>query len=284
MYTDPVLGYIHGPMRRVDGWFTRLDAEITATIARHQADLKLTGSVGEIGVHHGRMFVVLALAMKEGERAFAIDIFGDQHLNQDRSGHGDETVFRGNLVRHGIDVESRVAIIRGSSLNVDWTDVEAQVGARARLFSIDGGHTRPPSSRTTWRSPTPGWTRRASLSPTTTSTRASPACPKARRVSCCAIRMRSARSPSATAACSCAARNGSSDIGRPWTPAAREAPGGDRADVGQRRLGLSDAAPADRPGARAPGHASCPRPPARRAAQALYTPAADGLTAAAASA
>ncbi len=140
MAIDPILSYVHGPMRRVDGWFTRLDAELTATIARHQADLEVTGSVGEIGVHHGRMFVALALTMREGERAFAIDVFGDQHLNQDQSGHGDEMVFRENLARNGID-ESRIAVIRGSSLDVNWANIEAEVGAPARLFSIDGGHT-----------------------------------------------------------------------------------------------------------------------------------------------
>ena len=142
MQHDPVLDYIHGPMQRVAGWYTPLDAEITAAIAHHQNASRVTGSVGEIGVHHGRAFVALALALKDDERAFAIDVFDDQSLNQDRSGRGDETVFRDNLARHGID-GSRVAVLRGSSLEIGWSEIQRVVETPVRLFSIDGGHTAP---------------------------------------------------------------------------------------------------------------------------------------------
>jgi hypothetical protein len=132
--------YIHGPMRRIDGWCTRLDAEIAAAVAQYQNASHVAGSVGEIGVHHGRSFVALALAMKDTERAFAIDVFGEQQLNEDHSGCGDAAMFRRNLSRHGID-ENRVAVLQSSSLQISWPDIERAVGAHARLFSIDGGHT-----------------------------------------------------------------------------------------------------------------------------------------------
>jgi hypothetical protein len=132
--------YIRRGMAGVDGWFTRLDATLLATVAASQAGAGIGGSVGEIGVHHGRMFMILALALGPGERAFAVDIFGDQHLNQDRSGRGDEAIFRRNLVRFGIDA-GRVAVMRTSSLDIAWPDIAAEAGAPARLFSVDGGHT-----------------------------------------------------------------------------------------------------------------------------------------------
>jgi hypothetical protein len=56
------------------------------------------GSVGEVGVHHGRLFILLYLLAEPDERAFAIDIFDEQHLNEDHSGQGDRKVFEENLI------------------------------------------------------------------------------------------------------------------------------------------------------------------------------------------
>ena len=132
--------YVRHGLRSIDGWLTPLDAALLAAVAAEQADAGISGSVGEIGVHHGRTFILLALALRPDERGFAIDIFGDQALNQDRSGRGDEAVFRANLARFGIAAE-RVAILRTPSANLTWPDIAARVGSKARLFSVDGGHT-----------------------------------------------------------------------------------------------------------------------------------------------
>lgn len=137
----PVLRYIRHGMAGVDGWFTKLDAMLFAGIAAIQAEAGVSGSVGEIGVHHGRMFMILGLALQPDERAFAIDVFADQHLNTDGSGLGDEGIFRRNLARFGIPAD-RVSVLRRSSLEITWPDIAAEVGgAPARLFSVDGGHT-----------------------------------------------------------------------------------------------------------------------------------------------
>ncbi len=135
-----VRAYVSGGMRRVDGWLTPLDARLTAAAAAFQGEAGLAGSVGEIGVHHGRMFLLLALGMGPGDRAFAIDVFDDQALNLDRSGRGDEAIFRGNLVRHGIDA-GQVSVFRRSSLAIRWPEIMAAVGQPVRLASVDGGHT-----------------------------------------------------------------------------------------------------------------------------------------------
>jgi peptide chain release factor 2 len=55
----------------------------------------------EIGVHHGRLFIPMALARRPGERALAIDVFEDQHLNVDHSGKGDRARFEENVARTG---------------------------------------------------------------------------------------------------------------------------------------------------------------------------------------
>ncbi len=132
--------YLSRGITRVDGWFTPLDAQMVAALALGQIASGVTGAVGEIGVHHGRMFLLMALTLAPGERAFAIDLFADQDNNIDRSGHGDEAIFRANLARHAI-APDRVAIFARSSLEITWPEVAAVVGPRTRLFSVDGGHT-----------------------------------------------------------------------------------------------------------------------------------------------
>lgn len=132
--------YVRSGHRRVDGWLSRLDARLIAEIGRFQKSAGVTGSVGEIGVHHGRLFILLALLRKPGEPAFAVDLFDDQEANIDGSGCGDETAFRANLDRFGVDAAT-VRIIKGNSLDLDWPAIAAPAGPAARLFSVDGGHT-----------------------------------------------------------------------------------------------------------------------------------------------
>jgi len=127
-------------MRRVDGWLTPLDAWMTATVSAFHGAEGLTGSVGEIGIHHGRMFLILALGLRPGEKAFAVDVFHDQPLNLDRSGRGDEEVFRANMASHGVDT-SNVTVLRRSSLSLAWPEIERTVEQPIRLASVDGGHT-----------------------------------------------------------------------------------------------------------------------------------------------
>lgn len=137
---ERVAAYIARGMRRVDGWLTPLDAGMTATVSAFQGAEGLTGSVGEIGIHHGRMFLILALGLRPGEKAFAIDVFDDQALNLDRSGRGDEAIFRANMASHGVDTNN-VTVLRRSSLSLAWPEIERMVEQPIRLGSVDGGHT-----------------------------------------------------------------------------------------------------------------------------------------------
>ena len=62
-----------------------------------QTDAGLRGDVCEIGVHRGTSFLVLTDATSGTERAVAVDVFGDQEKNIDRSGQGDRTIFERHL-------------------------------------------------------------------------------------------------------------------------------------------------------------------------------------------
>ena len=122
----------------IPGWLDAYSARFIVELSRIQLDAGHRGGVGEIGVHMGRLFILLKLLTIAGERAVAIDLFQDQHLNIDGSGHGDEAQFRSNLDRWASSRD--VTIIQRSSLEVTAADVVAASG-RCRLFSIDGGHT-----------------------------------------------------------------------------------------------------------------------------------------------
>ena len=130
--------YASSDRKTIAGWLSRIDAEILRSILTAQNTSGLSGSVAEIGVHHGRSFILLCLGLVEGEKAYCVDIFDDQHLNRDGSGRGDRVVLEGNLRRFGIAPE-QVRIDPRSSELVHPADLISQVGA-IRLFSIDGGH------------------------------------------------------------------------------------------------------------------------------------------------
>jgi hypothetical protein len=130
--------YASGKSRTIKGWLSRVDAEILKNILTVQSMRGLGGAVAEIGVHHGRGFVLLCLGLTKGEKAYCIDIFDDQHLNRENSGRGDRAILESNLRRFGIAPE-QVTIDSRSSELVQPSDLISQVGP-VRMFSIDGGH------------------------------------------------------------------------------------------------------------------------------------------------
>jgi hypothetical protein len=125
-------------MDEVEGWLNRSTAFYLAAVEVLQRADGITGDICEIGVHHGKSFLAITLGLPQGERAVAIDVFDDQHLNVDRSGKGDREVFEAHLVAHGAPAE--VEILKCSSLELETVDFFTR-GRRFRLFSIDGGHT-----------------------------------------------------------------------------------------------------------------------------------------------
>lgn len=123
----------------VAGWLEPLSADFISAIARVQIRHHWHGALGEIGVHHGKLFILLQLNAAKDERLFAIDIFDDQALNIDKSGHGDHEIFLRNVAVWGGSTE-RLVVISKSSLQVAPNEILEKVGP-VRLASIDGGHT-----------------------------------------------------------------------------------------------------------------------------------------------
>ena len=122
----------------VKGWLDPYSAEVIAELGRFQAADGVAGSVGEIGVHHGRLFILLRLLRRSGEQSVAIDVFEDEHLNIDLSGRGDRGKFSENVERWSGD--ENLIVIQKSSLDVTPEELLDKAG-EFRLFSVDGGHT-----------------------------------------------------------------------------------------------------------------------------------------------
>jgi hypothetical protein len=131
-------------MGGVHGWLNDFSARLILELSRFQARQGGGGAVAEIGVHHGKLFLVLFLSSQRGEPALAIDVFGLQHLNIDQSGRGDKDVFLRHVDRLAGSREG-LAIIEDSSLNLR-ADVILREHGRIRLMSIDGAHTEEATS------------------------------------------------------------------------------------------------------------------------------------------
>jgi hypothetical protein len=129
--------YIRQRSREVSGWLSRCDGEIFSVLLGTQTERGIDGAVVEIGIHHGKTFIPLALS-NDGRRCYAIDIFGRQDLNRDASGHGDKDIFIANLGRFGVAADG-VCIDERLSTQVTSGDIDSKVG-RARFFHVDGGH------------------------------------------------------------------------------------------------------------------------------------------------
>lgn len=138
MNTDKALDqYIKSGKNKIGGWFARSDAEIFRILLYNQFQNGTQGAIAEIGVHHGKSFIPLALC-NDSRNCYAIDIFGQQGLNIDVSGKGDRERFVANLLAHQVRA-SDIHIDARLSTDVKADDITGKVG-KVRFFHIDGGH------------------------------------------------------------------------------------------------------------------------------------------------
>ena len=134
--SDAIAGYMNFPTHAA-----------FAVIARAQHDAGVVGAVGEIGVHHGRSFILAALLSTPAEPLWALDLFSTlQHLNLDGSGKGDENALAINMARVGLDI-AKATTVAMSSLDLRADYFCASGIPRFRWFSVDGGHTEEATRR-----------------------------------------------------------------------------------------------------------------------------------------
>jgi hypothetical protein len=126
-------------MRKIPGFLTGLDAAIILSLLAWQERSGVRGNLCEIGVHHGRLFLLLALSRQAGETALAIDLFEDDErsagIHAGRAG-----ALAGHARRLGIELKPS-EVLAGSSLELSAEEILERTGGPIRFFSVDGGHT-----------------------------------------------------------------------------------------------------------------------------------------------
>jgi hypothetical protein len=124
----------------VFGWLEDLGLLFIDELERVQRSTDVAGNIAEIGVHHGKLFILLALLRRADETAVAVDVFDDQHLNVDASGRGDRAALDGNLRRWHPDARG-IVVHQADSRTMDGAALQSLAGGPCRLISVDGGHT-----------------------------------------------------------------------------------------------------------------------------------------------
>ena len=94
------------------GWLQRVDAGIIGSMLEFQSRQKIAGGCLEIGVHHGKSFIPLCVALRGDELALCIDTFDEQSKNLDSSGKGGLNSFQANLIKFHLD-PSRTRVFKG---------------------------------------------------------------------------------------------------------------------------------------------------------------------------
>ena len=121
----------------VDGWLSETAARATDYLLQYQTARGLYGDVLEIGVYHGRYFIVLANRTVELERAYAIDIFGSGEPVIAGSAHGDREVFEANVKKYAPQCDLIVMESDSSLLPQEFLD---RLYHQCRFVSVDGSH------------------------------------------------------------------------------------------------------------------------------------------------
>jgi Methyltransferase domain len=144
-YTDasvavsPALrNYLRSKIYSVNGYLKSLDAWLIVALASWQTSNRIAGGLAEIGVHHGKLFFLLALSRQVGERSLAIDLFEDDEMNASTRYGGRNRALLTHAARLNVALES-AEVQKADSLTLTSDDILSRVG-RVRIFSVDGGH------------------------------------------------------------------------------------------------------------------------------------------------
>ena len=139
MQTKSLNAYLAHGHQLVKGWLFPGAPQAIVLLSEEQRRSRLSGGVAEIGVHHGKLFILLYLLSSDNELAVAIDLFSHQQLNVDHSGAGDLERFKKNLIRHADT--GRLVVHEGDSTLLTAERLRELGRGPFRLISIDGGHT-----------------------------------------------------------------------------------------------------------------------------------------------
>jgi len=134
--------FLNNGFEKIEGWVDRGVVGVLKAVNQIQSELAASGGVLEIGVHHGRFFILLNGFLESPNiKSYAIDLFGRQERNIDKSGCGNEDIFKANLALYDRHHGTNVVILSGDSTRLRTFDLHMFSTAPPRMISIDGGHT-----------------------------------------------------------------------------------------------------------------------------------------------
>lgn len=87
--------YLNG-FQKIEGWCSEALFETINALA--SCEINKNGGALEIGVHHGKLFILLNCIIEKNFRSYAVDVFENQNLNIDNSGHGSLHQFNSNQI------------------------------------------------------------------------------------------------------------------------------------------------------------------------------------------
>ena len=130
--------YLRWNIYSINGYLKSLDARLIVALAAWQTSNGITGGLAEIGVHHGKLFFLLALSRQAGEKSLAIDLFEDDEMNASTRFGGRTRAFSTHAARLNVTLDS-TEVRKADSLTLASEDILSRV-EKVRIFSVDGGH------------------------------------------------------------------------------------------------------------------------------------------------
>ena len=107
---DALGAYAMAAVESVAGMLQSGSISVLWSLAELQDAFAVTGDVAEIGVHHGRLFIMLCLALNPGERAHAVDISAIRRAATRPTGTSSWPTWRAFILRPSISISpSRTA-------------------------------------------------------------------------------------------------------------------------------------------------------------------------------
>jgi hypothetical protein len=114
-----------------------------SVVSRMQHKSGVFGTVGELGVHHGRFTSTLFITARKPEKLVVADVFEQQDKNVDGSGKGSKERFFDSLSIYGLDQYDLFHVHTGSTDEIPFNWAEVVRFEPFRLLSVDAGHTAP---------------------------------------------------------------------------------------------------------------------------------------------
>lgn len=130
--------YLKNGFNQVEGWCYPEVADMVDVLDDAQSKRDCKGGVAEVGVHHGKLFLLLNSTSHANEQSYAIDVFDRQDLNIDHSGQVNKQAFERILANLDTHKEANVAIVSAESTDMA---THSHIRQGVRFFSVDGGHT-----------------------------------------------------------------------------------------------------------------------------------------------